>query len=144
MKRKTNWLAIAVAVVVSMVIGFLWYGMLFTETWAAANGITLDMENHKAFKNGVEMSSSPLPMIFNIACTIVFALLMNWLLGRTGSVTWPEGAKVGAVVGLFLALSVCIGILFADRDRSLITVDALHPLIQLTVMGAIIGGWQKK
>ena len=142
MERKTNWLAVAVAVVAAMVVGFLWYGPVFGGTWMAANGFS--MEGEKFFKNGVEMTPSMTPMIVNIGAMIVFALLMNWLLGRTGATTWSEGAKIGASVGLFMALNLCIGILFADRPTSLLPVEGLYPLVQLTLMGAILGGWRKK
>ncbi len=142
METKTNWLAIAAAVVASLVVGFLWYGPLFGATWMAGNGIT--MEGEKPFKNGVEMSMSLTPMWVNIAVMIVFVLLMNWLLRRTGSTTWAAGAKVGAVVGLFMALNIGVGILFASRPAGLILVDGFYPLAQLTLMGAIVGGWRKK
>ncbi len=117
MERKTNWIAIVVAVVAAMVVGFLWYGPVFGASWMASNGFTMDEAAHKVYKNGVELPMSMTPMYFNIAAMIVFALLMNWLTGRAGATTWAEGAKVGAAVG---------------------------PLVQLTLMGAIVGGWRKK
>lgn len=142
MERKTNWLAIAAAVVASMVIGFLWYGFLFNEQWMAGNGIT--MEGEKYLKNGVEMPMSPMPMIVNIVAMFVYALVMDWLLRKMNVSTWQTGATVGAAIGFLMLLGVLIGNLFANNPMSLTMVNGLHALVTFTVIGAIIGGWQKK
>ena len=94
MERKTNWLAIVLSVVVSMSIGFLWYGVLFQTQWMAGNGIT--MEGEKLFKNGAEMPMSSMPMMVNTVVMVVYALVMNWLLGKLNVRTWQAGAAIGA------------------------------------------------
>jgi len=142
MERKTNWPAIAVAVVVSMIIGFLWYGLLFQNQWMAGNGFT--MEGEKMFKDGVEIPMSSTPMIFNTIAMVVYALIMNWLLGRIGANTWMDGAKVGAAIGVLMAVGVYTGDLFAQNPMSLTMVDGSYSLVLFTIIGAILGGWQKK
>ena len=142
MERKTNWLAIAAAVVAGMVIGFLWYGALFQEQWMAGNGITQDGE--KYLKNGVEMPMSATPMIFNTIAMILYALVVNWLLGRMGINTLMDGAMAGGVIGLLMAAGEYTGNLFANNPMSLTMVDGSYALVLFALMGAIIGGWQKK
>ena len=142
MERKTNWLAVAAAVVVSMIIGFLWYGLLFQNQWMAGNGFT--MEGEKMFKDGVEIPMSSTPMIFNTIAMVVYALIMNWLLGRIGANTWMEGAKAGAAIGVLMAVGVYIGNVFAQNPMSLTMVDGSYSLVLFTIIGAILGGWQKK
>ena len=142
MERKTNWLAVAAAVVVSMIIGFLWYGLLFQNQWMAGNGFT--MEGEKMFKDGVEIPMSSTPMIFNTIAMVVYALIMNWLLGRIGANTWMDGAKVGGAIGLLMAVGVYIGNVFAQNPMSLTMVDGSYSLVLFTLIGAILGGWQKK
>ncbi len=142
MERKTNWLAIAAAVVVSMIIGFLWYGLLFQNQWMAGNGFT--MEGEKMFKDGVEIPMSSTPMIFNTIAMVVYALIMTWLLGRIGANTWMDGAKFGGAIGLLMAVGVYIGNVFAQNPMSLTMVDGSYSLVLFTIIGAILGGWQKK
>lgn len=142
MERRTNWLAIAACVVVGMVIGFLWYGALFNQQWMAANGFT--MEGEKMFKNGTEVPMSATPMIFNTIAMLVYALLMNWLLGRTGSNTWMDGAQVGGIIGVIMLIGIYIGNTFAMNPMSLTMVDGSYSLVLFAVFGAILGGWQKK
>lgn len=142
MERKTNWLAIAASVVTSMVIGFLWYGMLFQNQWMAGNGIT--MEGEKYFKDGMEMPMSATPMIVNILAMVVYALVMNWLLGKMNISTWQSGATVGCAIGLMMLLGIWTGNLFASDPMSLTLVDGSYSFLVFALIGAIVGGWQKK
>ncbi len=142
MERKTNWLAVAACVVLGMAMGFLWYGMLFNAQWMAGNGFT--MEGEKMLKNGAEVPMSSTPMIFNTVAMVVYALLMNWLLGRTGASSWMDGAMVGGVVGLIGAIGVYTGNMFAMNPASLSMVDGSYVLVMFTLFGAVLGGWQKK
>jgi hypothetical protein len=146
MERKTNWLAIAACVVAGMVTGFLWYGFLFNEQWMAGNGFTMEGtgESQKMFKNGVEIPMSATPMIVNTVIMVVYALLVNWLLGKMNVGNWQAGATVGAVIGLIMALGILTGNMFAQNPMSLTLVDGSYSLVVFTLFGAIIGGWQKK
>lgn len=141
MKRKTNWLAILVALVATMALGFLWYGALFQEQWMAGNNIT--QEGEKMFKNGVEIPMSAMPMVVNTIAMVVYALVVNWLLGQLGVTAWMEGAKVGAAIGLTMAVGICTGNLFANNPLSLSLVDGSYSFLLFTIIGAIIGGWPK-
>lgn len=142
MERKTNWLAIVVSVVVSMLIGFLWYGALFQGQWMAGNGIT--MEGEKMFKNGAEIPMTPTPMIVNTVAMLIYALVMNWLLGKMNVSTWQTGATIGAGIGLMMLLGILTGNLFAQNPMSLTLVDGSYSFVLFTLIGAIVGGWQKK
>jgi hypothetical protein len=142
MEMRINWVAVLVATLASMFIGFLWYGVLFQEQWMAGHGIT--MEGEKAFKNGEEMPMSAAPMIINFVAMAVYALVLNWLLGLTGMTTWMDGAKVGGAIGLLMAIGVYVGNMFAQNPMSVTMVDASYVLVLFTAIGAILGGWRKR
>jgi len=142
MERKTNWLAIVVSVVVTMLIGFLWYGVLFQTQWMAGNGIT--MEGEKMFKNGAEIPMTPTPMIVNTVAMLIYALVMNWLLAKMNVSTWQTGATIGAGIGLMMVLGILTGNLFAQNPMSLTLVDGSYSFVLFVLIGAIVGGWQKK
>ena len=142
MERKTNWIAVIVSAVAGMFIGFLWYGFLFHSQWTAGNGITI--EGTQYFKNGVEMPMSATPMLFNTFAMVIYALLINWLLGLTKASTWMDGAKVGGVIGIIMMIGVFVGNMFAGNPASLSMVDGSYSLVIYTLMGAILGGWTKK
>ena len=142
MERKTNWLAIVVSVVIGMALGFLWYGVLFLDLWASGNDLTI--EGEKMFKNGAEVPMSNTPMLFNTVAMVVYALILNWLLGIAGANTWMAGAKVGGAIGIIMAIGIYTGNLFAQNPSSLSMVDGSYTLIMFVLFGAVLGGWQKK
>ncbi len=144
MNNKTNWLAIVASVVVSMVIGFLWYGALFQQQWMAGNGITVSEDETAMFKDGVALDMSMTPMIVNIFFMVVYALIMNWLINKTNSYGWQSGMMVGLAVGVTHTLNVIVGNLFASNPSSLSMVDGSYSLVLFTVMGTVIGAMQKR
>ena len=142
MEAKTNWLAIAASVVVSMLMGFLWYGVLFQSQWMAGNGFT--MEGDKMFKNGAEIPMSATPMIVNTVAMVVYALIMNWLLNKMNISTWQSGALAGGGIGLLMAFGILTGNMFAQNPMSLSLVDGSYSFLLFVLIGAIVGGWRKK
>lgn len=144
MNNKTNWLAIVASVVVSMVIGFLWYGALFQQQWMTGNGITVSEDETAMFKDGVALDMSMTPMIVNIFFMLVYALIMNWLINKTNSYGWQSGMMVGLAVGVTHTLNVIVGNLFASNPSSLSMVDGSYSLVLFTVMGTVIGAMQKR
>ena len=142
MERTTHWPAVLVCVAAGMALGFLWYGALFQQQWMAGNGFT--MEGEKMFKNGVEVPMTMTPMLINTIVMLVYALLINWLLGLTKAASAADGIKVGAIIGAIMALGVYVGNLFAANPASLSFVDGSYSFVLYVVMGAILGGWQKR
>jgi Protein of unknown function (DUF1761) len=144
MNNKTNWLAVAASVVGAMIIGFLWYGAIFQNQWMSGNGITSSEDGLKMFKDGAEMDMSPTPMIVNTLFMIVYALIINWLLDKANARTLQSGMMIGLAVGVTHLLNVVVGNMFAANPSTLSMVDGSYSLVVFTLMGAIIGGWQKK
>lgn len=142
MENKTNWIALVVSALVGFALGWLWYGMLFTQIWMNGNGLTED--GGKLFKNGIEMPMSSLPMIVNLISLLVYAYLMNWLVNKTQSFNLQAGATLGGVIGLIHLFGIYTGNRFAGNATSLSMVDGFYTFILFVVMGAIIGAWRPK
>ena len=140
----TNWLAVLVSAVAGFALGWLWYGMLFLQKWADGNGLTLDMEKGTMTKNGVELAPDFTPMIVNFVVMLVYAVLLNWFIQRLNMRTWAGGAQVGGMIGLIGLLGVFVGNMYAHNPSSLSMVDGSYTLVLFTIIGAIMGGWQKR
>jgi hypothetical protein len=138
---KINWLSVLGVVIAGMAIGFLWYGAVFNAQWMAGNGITMDGE--KMLKNGVEIPMSQTPMIFNTITMVIYAIFMNWLIGKTGDNTWMKGGTLGFFLGLIMLIGIFINNMFASSSSSLSMVDGSYALTLWTLIGAIVGGLKK-
>lgn len=140
--KNVNWLAIIASVIASMAIGFLWYGALFQDMWMAGNGITMDGE--AMLKNGTEVPISSTPMIINTIAMLIYALFMHWLLERSNSQSLIGGLKTGFILGLILYIGITVNNLFSSTHYDLTLIDGSYAIVLWTVIGSIIGGWQKK
>ena len=124
-----NWLAIIIATVAAMVIGFLWYGPIFGKSWMALTG------------RGMGEGGSPGPLYALTAlAAFIEAIALNWFINETGWTTGAGGALIGLYASLgFVATAFFSQTLFVGKPARLYAIDAGYQVFQAVVMGAIIG-----
>lgn len=125
-----NWVAIIVATIAAMVIGFLWYGTwAFGKSWMALAGRNM----------GEGFSAGPLYALTALAA-LVQAIALSWFINQTGWTTGSGGALIGLYAGLgFVATAMFADVLFGGRPPRLYAITAGYQVFQAVVMGAIIG-----
>jgi len=136
MLEQLNYVAIIVAAVVSMAIGFLWYSpSMFGKQWRKLMGIKKkDMK--KMEKKGKQ--SMIWAFISIIVTAGVLSLIIKWL----GLNTWQAGANIGFWIWLgFVATSQLGIVLWEGKPLKLYLINAGHHLVSLAVMGAILAAW---
>jgi hypothetical protein len=126
-----NWIAIVIAVVVSMALGALWFSpMLFQKPWVAM----------RVDKNPMSGVVSPMLYVITAIGTIVSAMTLDWLIGLAGAKSLAGGAIIGLYAGLgFVAPAILSDNLFNERPFKLYLIVAGFPVVALLVMGGIIG-----
>ena len=127
-----NWLAILIAALANMVIGFLWYGTwAFGKSWMKLSGHTMG--------EGFPAGPGPLYALTAVAA-VVQAITMAWLIGQTGANSGAAGAIVGLYVGMgIVAAAMFAEVLFAGRHPRLFAITAGYSVLALVVQGMIIG-----
>lgn len=130
---QINWLAVALAFVASMAIGFVWYmPAVLGSRWMAAIGKT--QEDLKDIGGGAGIW---VPMMAAAALT---AVLLAVLISKLGLDNAVAGGLFALVVGLvFRAGGHVIHNGFAGRPAAVTLIDSGHDLLAMTVSGAIIG-----
>jgi hypothetical protein len=124
-----SWVAIIVAVVVYMVLGALWFSVLFGKRWMA-------------LRVGPEPSGNASPLLYVITAVgaLVSAITLDWISGLAGANTLLGGAIIGLYAGLGIAAPAILSDhLFNERPPMLYAIVAGYPIIGLLIMGAIIG-----
>jgi hypothetical protein len=129
-----NWLAIIIAAIANMIIGFLWYGnFAFGKSWMKLSGRTMGE------------GQQPVPLYaLTIVGAVVQAIAMSWFAAQTGANSGSAGAILGLLVGLgFIAPAMFADVLFAGRPAHLYAITAGYQVLAAVVQGAIIGfmGW---
>ena len=130
---QINWLAVLLAFIASMAIGFVWYmPAVLGNRWMAAIGKT--EEDLKNIGGGAGIW---VPMMVAAALTAILLAVLISKLGLDNAVAGGWFALVMALV--FRAGGHVIHNGFAGRPAAVTLIDSGHDLVAVTVAGAIIG-----
>lgn len=138
-----NWLAIAAAAIIPLLIGFIWYHpKVFGNAWMNINGFTEEF-----------LRKSNMPLIFGATFVLSFMLAMQMALlvshGHEGAAegfqTFKHGAFHGVLTALFSALPIIgINALFERRSWKYIAIHVGYWAITMALMGGLLGmEWAK-
>jgi hypothetical protein len=130
LEENVNWLAIILAAVANIVVGFLWYGnWAFGKSWMQLSGRTM----------GEGQQPGPLYAL-TVVAALVQAITMAWLAGATGTHSGSAGGLLGLFVGIgFIAPAMFADVIFAGRPPRLHAITAGYQVVAAIVQGAIIG-----
>ena len=135
-----NFLAVLVAGISTMLVGFLWYSpVLFAKPWMREMGYD---PNDKTRTEEMKKSAGPAylgSLAASLISAFVLALFLHWMRA--------EGARVGAMTGFhawvgFVATVQFTGALFTKQSMKLLAIHSGYQLVCYLVMGAILGAWK--
>jgi hypothetical protein len=128
---SVNWIAIIVATVASMALGFGWY-MVLARQWMAAIGKTREQ---------IEANASATPFIISALMQLVMAYsLALFIPPIMGATTVANGLIVGFHLWLgFVITSMIINHRYQGSKWSLTLIDGGYMLGVLLVQGVVIG-----
>lgn len=133
---SVNFLAVLVASIVNMTIGFIWYGPLLGKQWMKLSGRT---------KESMEKEKKDMPMVMGsmFVGALVTAYILALFLKYAGATTLEIGAKVGFLAWLgFVATTMLQDVLYEKKNRQLAGINLGFNLVALVVAGAIIAVWK--
>jgi hypothetical protein len=120
-----NWLAVVIAAVANLVIGFIWYmPQVMGRRWEAAAGRTM------------AQLAGPMWVVV-IVTSLVAAYVVALVAASAGDVV--NGAVWGFVLWLLVAAVMAGSILFEGRNWMYWGLNAGYWLLSLLVMGGIVG-----
>lgn len=138
-----NYLAVLVCAVVSMVIGFLWFGPLFGKKWMTLSGMNPDMMKNPTpemkrnmYRGYAIQFVLALVMAFGLAHTLVFASSYLHMSGISA------GLQGGFWSWLSFVVPTTIGmVLWEGKPWKLWIIIVSAWLVTLLVMGSILAVW---
>jgi hypothetical protein len=158
---EINFLAILVAALVPLVMGFIWYNpKTFGNAWMRESGLT-----EESLKGGNMAVIFGLTFVFSFLIAFALQFLTIHQTGALGMVggdvskalpsytafmedygmafrTFKHGALHGFLGGvLFLFPVMAINALFERKSWKYILINSAYWLISVTIMGGIVCGW---
>lgn len=130
--RNANVLAVLVAAVLQWLIGWLWYGVIFSKSYRALVGVA---EDQKRSNPGGVMA-----LVFVTNLIIAFALAQIVMLSHVS--TWAMGLFIGVVCGLgFVAPPLLAQHVSEGKPFKLFGIHAIYWLIAMGVSGSMLALW---
>jgi len=131
---SVNWWAVLVCVVVSMIVGSVWFNpkTLFNIWWEAIGR-----------KADEQPGTENMGMVFGLTILSAFvqAVSMWFMTDVMGSASWSSGLMTGFMLWLgFVAPSALTNKLFAGQIKAWFLEQGNH-LITFLLFGAIMGAW---
>ena len=133
MPARLNHLAVLGAAIAFFLLGYLWYGLIFTGLWTSLVG-------------PIPMNSSPTLFAESFLCGWVMAYFVGIALTNHEH---PQPVRHGIEFGIFMGLGIYAtmllnGYLYTSKPIGLWAIDAGYVVLGLAVVGAIVSGWRKK
>src|SRR5574341_1429084 len=137
MFTEVNWLAILACGIAAMVVGFVWYGPLFSKKWSELTGHTRE-----------QIAAAPQSaMIASYGSTFVLALVSYWVLANLLNIAGVQDIGTGLILAFFvwlgfIATSFGSNYLFDRKPLMLFVINTGYNLINLLIGGVILTVWQ--
>ena len=127
-----NWLAVVVGVVVSNVVGFLWYGPLFGNIWLRIIG-----------KKREDIEASPSMYAVTAVASLVTMVVLAMVVAAFGAETFVDGLVAGAVAFIGLgATATFVFTTFSGPPVGAWLLLAAYQLLVHGVMGGVFATWK--
>ena len=124
-----NYTAVLAAGVVSMVIGYLWYGPLFGKTWMKLSGMK------EMGKKDMMMQS----YVITFVGALVTAYVLSVFLRLTGSTTLSAALPVAVWAWLgFQATQLLGSVLWEGKSWNLYLLNAAQKLVDLLAIAVVL------
>jgi hypothetical protein len=134
---RLNWVAILVAAIASFLFEALWFSVFLNE-WIAGIGRTREWLMSSGMSPALQYGVA-------ILCAVIAAAVLSICIQASGEHSARRGILVGAIVWLgFIATSWATEYIFEVRTLQIYAINAGFWLLDLVLMGAIVGAWKKK
>ncbi|HET7102542.1 MAG TPA: DUF1761 domain-containing protein [Terracidiphilus sp.] len=134
---RINYVAILIAAIVCFLLEAGWYSF-FLDAWLSGIGRSRQWMLQTGINPALQYGAA-------LVAAAVVAIALSCTIQLTGPQTMLRGIRVGALlwVGL-VATTWGTEYVFEVRPVSLFAINGGLWLLNLVVMGAIVGGWKKK
>jgi hypothetical protein len=134
-----NFLAVFVSMVISIVLGFIWYGPLFGKKWMALSGIPMPEQKPP-------MSAMARPIVLSLVGTFFMSIVLSRGIAVGNAYLGVSGAWAGVVTAFWCWLGFFVPPLlnasgWERKPWTLFWINGGYWLVLLAIVGAMISVW---
>lgn len=128
-----NYLAVIVAAVLQIVLGFLWYGPIFGKQWMGY----MKMTPSQASQQGMTTM-----YVWSAVMSLITAYVLSLFVDYMGAKAAGAGIATGFWAWLgFVVPVTAASVLYEKRPTGLWILNAGYQLVSLALMGALLAVW---
>ncbi|HEY9009662.1 MAG TPA: DUF1761 domain-containing protein [Devosia sp.] len=129
-----NWLAVIVAAIIRMAVGFVWYSPpVLLKPWQQLTGVTPE-----SMRAGMGKALG-----IDIVASLIMAFILLHAVTYAGATNIFTGAAVGALNWLGFQATLLVSLWgYENRSMKLIAINLGNNLIALVLMGALLAVWR--
>jgi len=136
---NTSWLAVILATLAFYVVGFIWYGFIFSEAWLSAAGMTA------AESEAMASAQGPMMFVWGLLVTLGQAIGVLMVLHLAGAKRLPACLKtVFWLVVTIVAPLLAYASLYQGYPLNGYLIDVAHILVGYLLMAAIYAAFRGK
>ena len=134
-----NYWAVLVAAISAIVIGSIWWGLLFGKYWMEQNGLDkLSPEQQETMKKAMPMLYVQQAILSVIQAWVIAYVLSQYDIGGMG-----DAMKYIAIIWLGFLFPTTYGPkLWANKPYKFVILTSLNTLITVLIMAVIIAAWK--
>jgi hypothetical protein len=137
---RLNWLAIVVAAIASFLFEAIWF-TVFMNSWLEGIGRTkewLVSASTTTVTPGLQYATA-------LICSLIAATVLSIAIQATGEQTALRGVLCAILIWIgFIATSWAKEYILEVRTIEIFAINTGYSLIDLMLIGAIVGAWKKK
>lgn len=127
---EVNYLAVLIATVATMIIGFLWYSpLLFGNVWMKESGL----------KPETMSGGGPMTYVLTALTALIGALLLALLLTLIEEKSLVSGVTIAMIISICISAKIGMNYLFESRSSRLYLITIGYHIVSYLVAGIIIG-----
>jgi len=135
---RLHWPALVIAMLASFLFDAAWFSF-FLKAWLAGIGRTMEWLMSQPH------ITPPIQYAVALLSSFVTATILSVSIQASGEQTLLRGIKVGAILWFgFIATTLATNYIFEIRPLSLYAINTGYSLVDLMLMGAIVGAWKGK
>lgn len=137
MNIEVNYIAVLIAAVASMIVGFLWYGpFILGKPWMKERGLT---------KEELSKSQKEMGKYYGLSfvVSLITAYVLSHVMTLSGSFFHYSVLQTAFTTGLFMWLGFIMPVqltatIFGNKNWKLFGIDTGYQLVSILVMGLVI------
>jgi hypothetical protein len=135
---KLYWPALLVATIASFLFEALWFSV-FMNQWLAGIGRSREwLMGPAAIPPAIQFGTA-------LLCSLIVGIVLTLLIQATGSQTAKRGVILAILVWVgFIATSWAKEYIFEVRTLQIFAINTGYALLDLMLIGAIVGGWKPR